>query len=76
MKYDNDYPMMITENKRFTTPFSGIRINVDNFNEALEKFTSLGYMNLQQGATDIGSFHATLLRSSQDIFVSIDKHAN
>ena len=76
LKDDNDHPMMIAENTRFTTPFSGIRINVDNFNEALDKFKSLGYVNLQQGATDTGTSHATLLRSPEGIFVSIGEHTN
>lgn len=74
MKDKNGNPMMIAENARFTTPFSGIRINVDDFDEALAKFTSLGYMNLQAGATNTGSSRATLLRSPEGIFVSIGEH--
>ena len=76
MKDSNNHPMMIAENARFTTPFSGIRINVDNFDEALKELTALGYMNLQQGATDTGTSHATLLRSPEGIFVSIGEHTN
>lgn len=76
MKDDNDHPMMVVENERFTTPFSGIRINVDNFKEALEKFTAMGYMNLQAGATDTGTSYATLLRSPEGIFVSLAEHVN
>ncbi|MBP9989315.1 MAG: hypothetical protein KBT46_07435 [Ruminococcus sp.] len=74
MKDNNDHPMMIAENARFTTPFSGIRLNVDDFEEALAKFTAMGYINLQAGATDTGTSHATLLRSPEGIFVSIGEH--
>lgn len=74
MKDANNHPMMIAENARFTTPFAGIRINVENFDEALKEFTALGYMNLQQGATDTGTSRATLLRSPEGIFVSIGEH--
>lgn len=74
LKDNSDHPMMIAENERFTAPFSGVRINVDNFDEALEKFKALGYMNLQQGATDTGTSRATLLRSPEGIFVSVGEH--
>lgn len=74
MKDDHDHPMTVVENARFSTPFSGIRINVDHFDEALEKFTAMGYMNLQSGATATGTSRATLLRSPEGIFVSLAEH--
>ncbi len=74
MKDDNDHPITITENERFTTPFSGVRMNVDNLAEALEEFKALGYVNLQPNVTDTGSSYATLLRSPEGIFVSVAEH--
>ena len=74
MKDADGHPMMVVENARFVTPFSGVRINVDNFAEALEKFTAMGYVNLQAGATATGTSYATLLRSPEGIFVSLAEH--
>lgn len=74
MKDDAGHPMAVVENARFTTPFSGIRLIVDNLCEALDKLTAVGYMNLQAGSTNTGTSYATLLRSPEGIFVSITEH--
>ena len=74
MKDDNDNSISITENERFSTPFSGIRMNVDYLPDALAEFKALGYVNLLPNVTDTKTSYATLLRSPEGIFVAVVEH--
>lgn len=74
MKNDMDQPLVVVQAPGFPATFSGIRLNVENFAEALEEFTKMGYTNLQAGSTDTGSSYATLLRSPEGVFVSLAEH--
>lgn len=58
----------------FPQTFAGISLMVDDFNEAVEEFTKLGYTNIQKGSSDTGSSVATVLRSPEGLFVSVSQH--
>lgn len=74
LKDDNDHSVAVVEGDVFTPSFAGIRINVDNFDEALKEFTEMGYTNARENYADTGTSHVTLLRSPEGIFVSISEH--
>lgn len=61
----------------FPQTFTGIRIMVDDFDEAIAEFTKLGYVNVQaKGSADTGTSVATLLRSPEGLFISVAQHTN
>lgn len=65
----------VIKSDRFNQTVSGIRMRVDNFEEALEHFTNLGYINLQkEGIANTGTSLVTLLRSPEGLMVSLTQH--
>lgn len=71
----NGNNISIIQGDRFTQTFSGIRMKVDDFKEALEHFEKLGYVNLQkEGVADTGTSLVTLLRSPEGVMVSLSQH--
>lgn len=58
----------------FPQTFAGISMMVDNFAEAVEEFTKLGYTNIQPAGSDTGSSIATVLRSPEGLFISVAQH--
>lgn len=75
MKDKNDHSLCLVQSAGFPQTFTGIRIMVDNFEEALEEFTKLGYTNIQERKGEQTGFSvATLLRSPEGLFVSVAEH--
>lgn len=79
MKDAKGNPFAIVQGPRFPQTFSGLRINVDDFDEALASFMEVGFTNINAESngssfTNTGSSKAALIRSPEGVFVSLAEH--
>lgn len=54
--------------------FVAIRMNVEDFDEALAELTAAGYLNLKPGNVEEATSKATMLRSPQGIMYLLCQH--
>ena len=67
--------MDVTQNEKVPQTITGIRMNVDNFDEAYEFLKSKGFVNTRgDKVTDTGSAKATMMASPSGFMISLIEH--
>ena len=74
MKDANGYYLDIIQDGALPTDNAGIRINVDDFDEAYELLASRGFEKYKEGTIDTPSSRFALLRSPSGFVISLVQH--
>lgn len=75
MKDANGFYVDVTQNEKVPQTITGIRMNVDNFDEAYEFLKSKGFVNTRgDKVTDTGSAKATMMASPSGFMISLIEH--
>jgi hypothetical protein len=75
MKDANDFYLDITQDNSISRDITGIRINVDDFDEAYKLFISHGFENyLEKGTISTPSSKFVLLKSPSGFVINLVQH--
>jgi len=75
LKDPSGFRVDVTQVEKMPQDMVVIRMNVDNFEEAYDKLTGLGFVNAQgDKVTDTGSSKATLMVSPSGFAISLAQH--
>ena len=75
MKDANEFCVEVTKPDQAPQDYSGIRMNVDNFDEAYKLLTDRGFTNVQgEKVTDTGTSKVALMVSPSGFTISLAEH--